>query len=183
MSDRIYHYEWLDRFRSPVSAEVAAAELQRIELAEGGLTPRAVVDASRPEDAPLHDMFEWDNERAADSWRLDQARKAISSLRLVVRENAPPVPAFASVRVSEIDGALHETEGSGHEPKPTFVNIVSVDSNADLRLSFLWGELRNIEGCLARTAIYEELEPLRNAAREVRRVLRPAVEVAVSVAD
>lgn len=183
MSDAIYQYRWKDSFRSPISAEVAGAELRRIEVAQGGLTPRAVVDASRPADAPLHKLFEWDNERAADAWRLDQARQAISSLRVVVHEKAPPVPAFASIRVPEIDGTTEDPDGTEQEPKPTFINMQRVDDDIDLRLKFLWGELRNVEGCLARTASYGEMEPLREAARTVRQALCPDVEVAVTAAD
>lgn len=173
MTDAIYQFEWLQRFSSPVAAAVAAAEFQRIELAEGGLTPRAVVDASRPEDAPLHGLFEWDDRKAAESWRIDQARTAISSLRVVVREGELPAPAFASVRVRDEDD----------EPRSTFVGISDIERNADLRENFLLGELRNLDGILQRTVGFEEMEPLRKAAREVRRALRPAIEVAATAAD
>lgn len=185
MSDAIYQYRWTESFRSPISAEVAGTELRRIEVAAGGLTPRAVVDASKPKGAPLHVMFEWDNKRAADAWRLEQARKTISSLRVVVHEQAPPVPAFASVRVPEIDAETQDSDDTEQEARPTFINMQRVEGDVDLRMKFLWGELRNVEGCLARTASYEEMAPLREAARAVHEALRPTVEVEVvaSAAD
>lgn len=176
MSERIYEYQWLQRFKAPISAEVAAAEFQRIEHSGTGLTPRAVVDASRPEHAPLHSLFEWDNERAADKWRLDQARQAISSLRVVVREGEPPAPAFAYVRPPTVDE---------EPPDRSFVSFADVQNNDDLRRDFLRGELRLLDGILQRSVGYEEMDPLREALKEVRVTLRPSIEGAVvtSVAD
>jgi len=86
------------------------------------------------------------------------------------------------VVVPEYDAAPDETDDPKPE-RPTYVNIGRIESNDDLRRSFLWGELRYLEGCLARTAIYSEMEPLREAAQQVRRSLRPVVEATVSVAD
>lgn len=54
----------------------------------GRLTPDAVLhDASRP-DSPLHDLFEWDNERAAHEYRLEQARAAIRTVEYRIVRNA-----------------------------------------------------------------------------------------------
>lgn len=67
-----------------VNAEIAGVELERIrESNEGVLRPRDVVEESRPEAAPLHPAFEWNDERAAELYREDQARRVIRSLVVV----------------------------------------------------------------------------------------------------
>jgi hypothetical protein len=48
--------------------------------AEGCITPEAVVEAARPEDAPLHGLFPWDDKVAADKYRLMRARAIIRSV-------------------------------------------------------------------------------------------------------
>lgn len=54
-------------------------ELERLARQYGGvLKPEAVVDAARDEQSPLHDSFEWDDSKAAQSHRLWQARQLIS---------------------------------------------------------------------------------------------------------
>jgi hypothetical protein len=71
----------------PVSADIAAAELSRLERIHGYLSPEIVVDASRPENAPLHPCFDWDNDTAADKFRIVQAYYILRCLR-EIRETA-----------------------------------------------------------------------------------------------
>jgi hypothetical protein len=57
--------------------------LLEIREANGGvLTAQAVVDAARPLDHPLHQHFEWDDEKAGDSFRKQQARALIRVVKL-----------------------------------------------------------------------------------------------------
>lgn len=56
---------------------------------DGHLTPRAVVDASRPSDALLHHEFEWDDSVAAERHREEQARNIIRSIKIETVENEP----------------------------------------------------------------------------------------------
>lgn len=62
--------------------------LKEINERAGKLTRRDVVDAARPPESPLHKHFEWDDTKAAEQWRLDQAGKLIVRAR-VIFEPAP----------------------------------------------------------------------------------------------
>jgi hypothetical protein len=46
----------------------------------GDLVPRKLWEEARPEDAPLHHRFEWDNSIAGDAYRDIQAAKIIRSV-------------------------------------------------------------------------------------------------------
>lgn len=81
--------------RLKVSAQVAGEECERLE-SEGRLTPQALVDESRPEDAPLHGCFEWDDTVAAEKWRQAQAAYIIRSVEVTVEESVEPVRAFVA---------------------------------------------------------------------------------------
>lgn len=81
--------------RYSVPAEVVGKELETIK-GEGRLTPGAVVDAARPEDSPLHKLFEWDDAKAAEAHRLSQARGLIRCVQVVV-ESSEPTPLFVHV--------------------------------------------------------------------------------------
>lgn len=48
----------------------------------GELTPQIVVEEARPEYAPLHDRFEWDDVKAGEEYRLIQAAQLIRSVRI-----------------------------------------------------------------------------------------------------
>ena len=86
----------------PVSAQTAGEELRRIYENKGCLEPKDVVDKSRPEDAPLHDCFEWDDEAAAEKYRGVQAGQIIRSVVVVQEEEQrPPVEVRAFVNVQK----------------------------------------------------------------------------------
>jgi hypothetical protein len=61
-------------------------ELFRLHDEHGELTPQLVVEAARPESHPLHSRFEWDDQKAGEAHRLDQARGLIRSLRITYRD-------------------------------------------------------------------------------------------------
>lgn len=64
-----------------------------------GLTAKNLVDASRPETAPLHSEFEWNNDIAAEKYREDQARYIIRHLVIIPDDGQDePVRAYITIR-------------------------------------------------------------------------------------
>lgn len=93
-------YKWTSGARIRADAQTAGEVCQKLEE-QGRLTPNELVRVSAPEDAPLHNSFEWNDERAASLYRETQARYIIRSL-VVTRENKEPTRAFVSLtRTSE----------------------------------------------------------------------------------
>ena len=89
-------YKWVDGSRIEGDVEVAAKVCEELEK-EGNLNAKALVDASRDESAPLHDMFEWDDAIAAEKYREEQAKKIIRSIELVIEDKPLNYRAFSSV--------------------------------------------------------------------------------------
>lgn len=96
-------YKWKSGSFMTGDAQVAGEVCEGL-CADGELTPEALVDASRSEDAPLHGMFTWDDSRAAELWRRHEAGRIIRCLVTVVTPNAPengegqaPVRSFVSI--------------------------------------------------------------------------------------
>ncbi len=87
-------YEWKTGYYK-ASADVAGSVCKELENTVG-LTAKNLVDASRPEDAPLHKEFEWRDDIAAEKFREQQARVLISNL-VVITEEAAPVRAYISI--------------------------------------------------------------------------------------
>lgn len=79
--------------------QLAGEMLERLE-AENNLTAKALVDANRAEDAPLHNEFEWNDSVAAEAYRETQARHIINCIE-IVREEKEPVRAFFSISRAE----------------------------------------------------------------------------------
>lgn len=84
----VYKWKTGSRFKTDVNVAVKVMK----GLAEkGSLTPEALVDASRPEDAPLHSEFEWDDAKAAEEWRKQTGRVMIGSV-VYIQEDQPKMP-------------------------------------------------------------------------------------------
>lgn len=88
-------YEFKAGAHIKANAQVAGEMCEKL-AAEGRLTAADLVEENRPETAPLHNAFEWNNEAAAENWRLHQARHIIGSL-IVKREEKEPVRAYFKI--------------------------------------------------------------------------------------
>ena len=84
-----------------ITAQDAGDELARIHTECDRLTPQVVVDESRPEDAPLHPAFEWDDSLAGERYRHIQARDLIKTVEVIQPTNAVPEPEPAYVNVNK----------------------------------------------------------------------------------
>ena len=113
------------------------ADAQKVcnELMEIGeeFTPEEIVESAKDETKELHKCFEWDDTKAADKYRLYQARVLTSQLvfkREVTENESQPVP----TRV------FNKTDSSGGYkiPERTF----KVQSEYEALLQRAWAELR-----------------------------------------
>lgn len=87
-------YVWHNAARVKADPQMAGQMCEELEQTVG-LTAETLLDANRPEDAPLHNEFEWDDSIAAEEYRKDQARHIIMCLRVAPEEKTvEPVRAF-----------------------------------------------------------------------------------------
>lgn len=117
------------------SAQAVGEHLENLEQKHGAITKQLFLDSARPEESPMHGLFEWDDQRAAEKWRLQQANIIINSLRIdVVSENNETVKLNAFVNT--------EKRGNG---KASFINIQKAMSAEDTRTHVLQDALRDLE--------------------------------------
>ena len=92
-----------------VPAEDAGRELERIRTKYGVLKPKDVVEESKDDSSVLHSIFQWDNNKAADSWRIQQAADLIRNVIVTVdsKEVKCNVRAFVSVSESPFSVASY----------------------------------------------------------------------------
>ena len=125
-------------------AKVAAA-------AKGRLTPSAVVEAARNPRSALHKIFEWDDAKAAQSWRLEQAREIIRVVR-VIDEDDQPQRAFLSI---------------GDKAGVSYRSAEEVSHSRDLQLAVLRQAERDLEAWEKRYREIEDICDLVRSAREM----------------
>lgn len=98
-------YQWKDGSHVAIDAQAAGEEMERIRVRQNGrLDQESVLTAARKPKSPLHPHFEWDDSKAAEKYRLDQAGHLIRCITVTVEKPAGgevPVRAFVNVKREE----------------------------------------------------------------------------------
>ena len=143
-------YQWKLPGVMPVDAQTAGDELERIYSERGDVSPAAVVDESRPDVAPLHPCFEWDDAAAAEKYRETQARLIIRSIVTVREDGESAVPIETRAFVSA-------DNSGGYKP-------ISVVVNQPEQLDYLLNRaLRELEAFRRKYAALKQLRPVFSA--------------------
>ena len=149
-------YDW--KYPWAVPAQVAGEYLSELEKREGKLTPELVLNESRDENAVLHPCFEWDDEKAAESYRLWQAGKILRDITVtIVREEHEPKIIRAYVNV---------TDQQKHE-KGAYVSLNVAMNNGDYKAQVLKNALYELQTFKNKYADYVELEKVFIAIDEL----------------
>ena len=137
-------YKWKN-FSYKTSANVAGEVCEELDRTVG-LTPENLVNASRPEDAPLHSEFEWDDAIAAEEYRRTQARQMICNLSIVIDEQKQePVRAFFSLQ-----SGFRKNAG-------TYEGTITIMSNEEKRQKLLDNAKRELEAFRKKYELLTEL--------------------------
>lgn len=139
-----------------VSAQTAGEELARIEKENGSLTPELVVDESRGEDAPLHPVFEWDDKKAAENYRVVQAGSLIRNVTVKIEEAPRMEPTRAFVNVAPVG-----------QCKGIFVSIKNAMGNEETRETVVARALAELEKVKEK---YKDLHELAGIFSEIDRL-------------
>lgn len=99
-------YQWGDGWKPSVDANIVGGVVEQIEAENGRVTKEKFLDYSRPEDSPTHSIFEWDDSKAAEKYRLEQSLHTIGNLRVVYTS---PSNEEASVKAFVNVSAMRDT--------------------------------------------------------------------------
>lgn len=113
-------FKYADNYSSPVSPDVAGRELERIRKKRGELKTAEVVEEARPKDAPLHPVFEWRDDVAAEEYRKQQARQLIRGIKVVYDNSGKPSESRMYVNIRQ-------------EERQHYVPAVEAMSDNDMR--------------------------------------------------
>ena len=138
------------------SAEVAGKVLTQLKESETGLTPESLVDASRDENAPLHNEFEWNDNIAAEKYRREQARCIIR--HLIIEEIKLPAPKHVKDRAFVYTGNV----------KTGYVSLTEALENKTWRKNLLDAARRDMHYFIDK---YDRLEELTNVIEPMKQIL------------
>lgn len=134
---RIAGYEFSEGARFQQGAHLNAKEVgKHLDMlrkqSKGELTPQDVLKDAKNNNSPLHSFFEWNEGKAAEQFRLQQARGLIRSVvAIYVDGKAKAVRSKAFVHIKE-SGAPHYRETS---------HAMSQAKTRNMVLQRAWSEL------------------------------------------
>ena len=147
-------YKWKN-FSYKTSANVAGEVCEELDRTVG-LTPENLVEVSRPEGAPLHDEFEWDDAIAAEEFRRTQARHIICNLSIVIDEQkSEPIRAFFSLQ-----NGFRKNNG-------TYEGTITIMGDQEKRAKLLDNAKRELEAFQKKYEMLTELSGVFEAIRMV----------------
>ena len=106
--------KWLDEFKAMykgIDAQTVADEITSIGDA---VSPQEIVEKARDEMTELHKCFEWDDEIAAEKYRVYEARQLVR--HLVIEE---PEPEEGEKEKPPVRYFLQTVNGTGYKPTET----------------------------------------------------------------
>ena len=158
-------YKWKEGSHHKVSAQIAGEVCAELEVM-GRLSAENLVDVSRPEDAPLHSEFEWNDDIAAEMYRRTQAGQIIRHLS-VKTETKTPVRAFFNIEVRNKE----------------FESIQAIIRNEDKYAALLEQALRELEAFQRKYQMLSELQGIFDAITGIKNATCVASTDGKSAAD
>jgi hypothetical protein len=146
---------------SKEKAQIVGEALEKM----GSFTPSDVVEAARPATSVLHEHFTWDDLKAAEKYRLVEARHLVNTITVVVKigDHDVETRGFHSI-------TMQGSEDGAVEQRYTAIKIVSAQS--EMREQVIERAKRELEGWSARYAQYQDVFG-RNLFEEIQRVTQP----------
>lgn len=109
-------------------AQVAAIEALQNE--DGQITPHQVLEAARDTDSPLHALFNWNREAAAEKWWLHPAREIIGAVTIQVTHQHSVVKAPCYVVDTSVKGQGYRSvtalKGDTHSARESLIYTLNV---------------------------------------------------------
>ena len=156
-------YEKRAGFRLKNTAQAVGEELDRINEKHGEISPQAVVNESRADDAVLHPEFEWCDPVAAEAFRREQASKLVRSV-IVVEQDRPKTRAFESVTV------VREEADEPKREERVFRSREEIMADPDARAELMARAIREAIAFRHRFAELSELAKVFEAIDQVAEV-------------
>ena len=121
---------WATGSHHKIDPRIALQEVETVRKSKGGtVVPEDLVEVARDEANPLHPEFEWDDTKAAHTYRLRQAGGILRHLVVVRKE-------IKSERPVRVFGVI-KGESQWGQPKPLYQSQDEIMADPNLRAQVL----------------------------------------------
>ena len=121
-------------------------EISRIYNENGTITPDLVVKVASDPKNVLHHLFEWDDAKAGNAYRVDQARQIITSVKINIITESRTISAVSYVRDPRLP---HDQQG--------YVSVAKLKTDKDLAKDSIRYEFERAYAHLHRAKTHAEI--------------------------
>ena len=126
-----------------ISPQVAGERLEHLYEKHSKITADIIVDDARDEKAVLHPIFEWNDRKAAEEHRKQQARRLLTDITITVEKESKGETVTVDVRVfhnirDDSDGLVGKAESSRYI---TIEDVMKDQKASDYLLKRAYAEL------------------------------------------
>lgn len=175
-------YQWNVNFRSPIAhtdVNSVVKELLEIQEIRGEVNPAYVIESAKNKKSALHSYFLWDNEKAANRYRLHQASELLMRIEVkVVKDGEPKIMRAFEVTKSgnNESGAKYISFDSGSSSRVKEISINDLNRTISRLESF--PEYKVVVTWLKKTAgLLASIEPKEST--ETKKEVKPVLSAAV----
>ena len=156
-------YQWKMKSLYKVSAQTTGEKIEEIIQQYGAVTKENFLEASRPADSVTHNLFEWDDTKAAEKYRLHQSNMIINSLtvQVNVENRATPITTRAFVNIQKEDG----------RQKAEFLRIDTAFSDMECKTIVLANAIQELREFRKKYETYSELSQVFEAIDNLKEVI------------
>lgn len=156
-------YQWKMKSLYKVSAQTTGEKIEEIIQQYGAVTKENFLEASRPAESETHNLFEWDDTKAAEKYRLHQSNMIINSLtvQVNVENRATPITTRAFVNVQKEDG----------RQKAEFLRIDTAFSDMECKTIVLANAIQELREFQKKYETYSELSQVFEAIDNLKEVI------------
>ncbi len=125
-------------------AQVVGETIESLKDNSGYITSEGIISSARKKSSPIHDFFEWSNNKAAEEFRLQQARNLVNHIVEVVIVQGERVEqkSFFSVSVKNVG--------------KVYVNLKEAVENKDYRRQLLSNAISILENLTVTMKMFRE---------------------------
>lgn len=156
-------YQWKMKSLYKVSAQTTGEKIEEIIQQYGAVTKENFLEASRPADSVTHNLFEWDDIKAAEKYRLHQSNMIINSLtvQVNVEDRETPITTRAFVNIRKEDG----------RQKAEFLRIDTAFSDMECKTIVLANAIQELREFRKKYETYSELSQVFEAIDNLKEVI------------
>ena len=136
-------------------------ELEKLRLKKGDIEPKDVIQMAKPKRNPAHGEFIWDDNVAANAYRLEQARMLVRSIVVVHKETPQSGPQRKYVQVTRYEAGTGKNDGV--VAKRVYTDIKEALKDPETRAEVLARAINEAASYRRRYAHLSELAVVLNA--------------------